>query len=41
MPQCRGMEDREVGVDGWVKEHPHRNRGREDGIRREGNWERG
>jgi hypothetical protein len=32
MPQCRGIEDREVGVVGWVKEHPHRSRGREDGI---------
>jgi hypothetical protein len=30
--QVRGIEGREVGVGGWVKEHPHRNRGREDGI---------
>jgi hypothetical protein len=22
----------EVGVGGWVEEHPHRSRGREDGI---------
>jgi hypothetical protein len=26
------MESREVGVGGWVEEHPHR-RGREDVIR--------
>ena len=32
MPQCRGIEGGEVGVCGWVKEHPHRSRGREDGI---------
>ena len=32
MPQCRGIEGREVGVGGWVEEHPHRSRGREDGI---------
>jgi hypothetical protein len=31
MPQCRGTEGREVGVGGWVEEHPHRSRGREDG----------
>jgi hypothetical protein len=24
MPQCRGIEDREVEVDEWVEEHPHR-----------------
>jgi hypothetical protein len=44
MPQCRGIEGREVGVGGWVEEHPHRSRGREDGIGGlwEGrNWERG
>jgi hypothetical protein len=29
MPQCRGIEGGEVGVCGWVKEHPHRSRGRE------------
>jgi hypothetical protein len=27
MPQCRGMEGREVGVGGWVEEHSHRSRG--------------
>jgi hypothetical protein len=32
MPQCRGIKDREVEVDGWMEEHPHRSRGREDGI---------
>ena len=32
MPQCRGIEGGEVGVDGWVEEHPHRSRGREDRI---------
>ena len=32
MPQCRGIEGREVGVGGWVEEHPHRSRGREDMI---------
>jgi hypothetical protein len=32
MPQYRGMEGREVGVGGWVEEHPHSNRGREDVI---------
>ena len=29
MPQCRGTEGREVGVGGWMEEHPHRSRGRE------------
>ena len=24
MPQCRGMEGGETGVDGWIGEHPHR-----------------
>jgi hypothetical protein len=33
MLQCRGTEGREVEVGGWVEEHPHRSRGREDGIR--------
>jgi hypothetical protein len=37
MPQCRGIKDREVGVGRWVEEHPHRSRGREDGIG--GFWE--
>lgn len=32
MPQCRELQDREVGVSGWVGEHPHRSRRREDGI---------
>jgi hypothetical protein len=32
MPQCREIEGGEVGVGGWVEEHPHRSRGREDGI---------
>jgi hypothetical protein len=27
--QCQG---RETGANGWVGEHPHRSRGREDGI---------
>jgi hypothetical protein len=32
MPQCRGTEGGEVGVGGWVEEHPHRSRGMADGI---------
>jgi hypothetical protein len=32
MPQYRGKEGEEVGIDGWVEEHPHRSRGREDVI---------
>ena len=32
MPQCRGIEGREGGGGGWVEEHPHRSRGREDVI---------
>jgi hypothetical protein len=32
MPQCGGIEGREVGVGEWVEKHPHRSRGREDGI---------
>ena len=39
MPQCRGIEGGEVGVGGWVEEHPHRNRERGDGGR--GFWEVG
>ena len=35
MPQCRVIEDGEVGVDVWVEKHPHRSR-REGGI--EGFW---
>ena len=32
MPQCRGIKGGEVGVGGWMEEHPHRSRGREDVI---------
>ena len=32
MPQCRRIEGGEVGVDGWVEEHPHRSRARENGT---------
>jgi hypothetical protein len=32
MSQYRGMRVLEFGVNGWVVEHPHRSRGREDGI---------
>jgi hypothetical protein len=32
MSQCRGTEDREMGVGVLVEEHLHRSRGREDGI---------
>ena len=28
MSQCRGIKGREVGVGGWLEEHPHRSRGR-------------
>jgi hypothetical protein len=31
MPQCRGIENEEVEVAGWVEKHPHRNKEREDG----------
>jgi hypothetical protein len=44
MSQCRGIQGGEVGVGGWVEEHLHRSRGREDGIGcfQEGeSWERG
>ena len=27
MPQYKAIEGREVGVCGWVEEHPHRSRG--------------
>ena len=40
MPQCRGIEGGEVGVGGWVEEHPHRSRGREDGIGGFWEWEK-
>jgi hypothetical protein len=32
MSQCRGTEGWEVVVRGLIEEHPHRSRGREDGI---------
>jgi hypothetical protein len=32
MSQYRGIQGRDVGMFGWVKEHPHRSRGREDVI---------
>ena len=32
MPHCRGIEGREVGVGRWVLKHPHRRRGRGDGL---------
>jgi hypothetical protein len=32
MLQCRETESGEIGVGGWVEEHPHRSRGREDVI---------
>jgi hypothetical protein len=45
MPQCRGTEGgRWEWVGGWVEEHPHRSRGREDrigGFPGQGNLERG
>jgi hypothetical protein len=45
MPQCSGTEDGEVGMSGWVEEHPHRSKGKEDGLGgfwgQEGNQERG
>jgi hypothetical protein len=31
MPQCRGMPGQEDGS-GWVGEHPHRGRGKGDGM---------
>ena len=38
--ECQGGEE---GVGGWVGEHPHRSRGRRDGIEgfQRGNWEWG
>jgi hypothetical protein len=42
MPQCKGIEGGKVGVGEWVEEHPHRIRGRENGIgcfQERGNWE--
>jgi hypothetical protein len=32
MPKCRGIEDGEVKVCGWVGECPHRSKGKEDEI---------
>jgi len=32
MPQCRGIEVGEVGMGGWVEEHPQISMGREDKI---------
>jgi hypothetical protein len=32
MPQCRGIEGREEGVNRWVEEHLHRSRGNRNGI---------
>jgi hypothetical protein len=32
MTQYMGIQGREVGVGGWVKEHLHINKGREDVI---------
>jgi hypothetical protein len=38
MPQCRGIEGEEVGVSGWVVEHPYRSSGRGDRIGGFGGW---
>ena len=38
MPQCRGIEGREVGVGECVEEHPQRSQWREDVIG--GLWKR-
>ena len=32
MLQCREIKGREVGVGGWVEEHPHKSRRRKDVI---------
>jgi hypothetical protein len=32
MPQCRGIEGREMGLHGWVEKHLHKSRGRQDGV---------
>jgi hypothetical protein len=37
-PSIAECQYRRTGVGGWVREHPHRNRGREDGI---GDFQRG
>jgi hypothetical protein len=39
MPQCRGIEGGEVGVGVCVEEHPHKSRGRKDGIGGFWKWE--
>ena len=41
MPQCRGIEGGEAGVDGWVEEHCHRSRGNKDGMGVSGRGEPG
>ena len=43
MPSVRECQGGEMGVGGWVGEHPHRGRGSGDGIGvlQRGNWERG
>jgi hypothetical protein len=41
MPHFRGTECWEVGVDGWVEEHPHRSRERGEGVLEGGDLERG
>ena len=42
MPYCRGIEGGEVGVGGWVGEHPYRSRGgMGEGISRKGGQEKG
>jgi hypothetical protein len=44
MPQCRGIEDREVGVGGWVGSTLIEAGGGGDGIggfQEGGDWERG
>ena len=38
MSQCMRIEVREVGVSGWVEEHLHRSRWRDDGIRVSEKW---
>jgi hypothetical protein len=35
MHQCKGTKGGEVGVGGWVREHPHRSREGEGGWDRE------
>ena len=42
-PSVGEYQGREAGVGGWVGEHPHRSRGRADGIGvfGRGNWEWG